>query len=107
MTTNASAAHNPAAGAIAMARAVTRTGPTTNTASSISDSIANPVSIRGSPASRAVHRARAYAPICGWEAPTAAPAVTRSHPAAPACPATIRAVNATACTASCGRSTRL
>ena len=100
------AASRPGAGATVVASSVTTTGPTMNTASSMSDSTARAVGSEGASGSSAVHRARAKAPICGSDPPAATASATSSGPGPLASVAATRAPRAATWTASCGTSTR-
>lgn len=69
----------PAAGCTPVHRAVANSGPSTNVNSSVTDSKAAAVVIRGEPWSLTPQRARTMGPICGVEAPVGTAATNRAH----------------------------
>jgi hypothetical protein len=79
MSVSAASVTRPAAGSTAVHRAVASSGPTTKVSSSVTDSKAAAVVIRGESWSFTPQRARTMGPICGTEAPVGTAAANSAH----------------------------
>ncbi len=98
-------ATSPAAGCSPVHSAVASTGPITKVNSSVTDSNAAAVGIRGEPSSFAAHRARTMGPICGTDAPAGTAATYSAHRGAPSSASAVSRAIADACTTTPGSST--
>jgi len=95
----------PAAGWTAVHRAVASSGPKTKVSSSVTDSKAAAVVIRGESWSFTPQRARTMGPICGTEAPVGTAAANSAHRGAWERASAVRDRPARVCTRTPGTST--
>jgi hypothetical protein len=102
---SAASVSRPAAGSTPVHSAVASSGPNTKVSSSVTDSKAAAVVIRGESWSLTPQRARTMGPICGTEAPVGTAATKSAHRGASASASAVRESTASVCRRTPGSST--